>query len=116
MRADIQELLIDIKKRLPEATRNEFSNRIRVRANEINSIIDLNPTTVAVWTAAGAAFGGLLDLVPGLETLTGVDGFVDVGTAIGAFVGVCKSEQERRARNEVRRIIVEELNALQIPP
>lgn len=114
MRADTQDLLLDIKKRLPEEKRGGFSRRIQLRANEINSIIDLNPSTVAIWTAAGAAAGGLLDLVPGLETIAGVDGFVDVGAALGAFVGVCKSEQERRARERVSQIIREELNSLLI--
>lgn len=64
------------------------------------------------YTIGGMAAGAVLDMIPGLETLTGVDGFVDVGGAIGAYLGMAKSQEERRRREVIRGIIIEELKRL----
>ena len=116
MKSETQNLLRRIKQRLPENKQEAFASGIKARIAELDAITHINTSTVAKYTIAGMVAGAVLDLIPGVETLAGVDGFVDIGAAFGAFVGLAKSEQERRAREQVRNIVIEELNRLAIQP
>lgn len=115
MKSETQNLLRRIKERLPENKQAPFANAIRARIAELDSIASIDTSTVAKYTIGGMLAGAVLDLIPGVETLAGVEGFVDIGAAVGGFVGLAKSEQERRAREQVRGIIIEELNRLATP-
>jgi hypothetical protein len=110
MKSETQNLLRSIKKRLSKDKQEAFASGIRARIAEVDAIMDTQ--TVAQCTIYGMFTGGLLDLIPGFETIAGVDGFVDIGAALGAFIGLAKSEKERKAREQLRQIIVEELNKL----
>lgn len=110
MKHETHNLLRTIKHRLPLHQQKTFARRMRARLAELDDLAALNVPTVAKYTIGGMLAGAVLDLIPGAEMLAGVDGFVDIGAAIGASVGVARSAEERRARERVRRIIVEELN------
>lgn len=112
MKSDLEQLLLKIKGNLPDDKKKAFANKIAARWPELSVLSEQSAGTIATCTVTGAAIGAILDTVPFLETLTGVDGFIDVGASIGAFVGLAKSEKERRTREEIKRIIITELNAL----
>jgi hypothetical protein len=112
MTTELQKLLTAIKQRLPEGQQGAFAKGIKARIDTLEAASGADTGTLLKYTIGGMAVGAVLDLVPGLETLTGVDGFIDVGAAIGAYMGYSKSEEDRRHREFVRRIIIEELNRL----
>jgi hypothetical protein len=112
MTTELQSLLTTIKQRLPEKQQDSFAKGIKARIGELEAASGMDAGTVVKYTLGGMATGAVLDLVPGLETLTGVDGFVDIGGAIGAYIGMAKSEEERRQREAIRGIIIEELKHL----
>jgi len=112
MKQETQQLLLRIKKDLAPDQQSAFVKGIGSRFDEIRRNMDLDPLIIAKYTLFGAATGAVLDLIPGVETLFGVDGFIDVGSALGAFVGLAKSEEERRKREALRNIIIEELNRI----
>lgn len=112
MKQETQQLLLRIKKNLAPEQQAAFAHGIGSRFDEIRRNMDLDPLIIAKHTLFGAAVGAVLDLIPGVETLFGVDGFIDVGSALGAFVGLAKSEEERRKREAIRNIITEELNRI----
>lgn len=114
MKAELHQLLRRIKQQLPAERRDAFVQGIRSRLAELDSLAEVDPVTMTKFTICGMAAGAVLDLVPGAETLLGVDGFVDVGAALGAFAGLAKSASERRRREAIRAIIIEEINRREV--
>jgi len=112
MKSEMQHLLRRVKSQLSPDKQRAFTEGIRSRLSELEEITEINPATVAKHTIFGMAIGAVMDVIPGLETIFGVDGFVDVGAALGSFVGLAKSEEERRKRQAIRSIVIEELNHL----
>lgn len=116
MKQELHSLLSNIREKLPPEKREAFAAGIRTRFNELNSLAEIDGVTVAKHSIFGMAIGAVMDVVPGLETLFGVDGFVDVGGALGAFVGLSKSAEEKRQRDKIREIIIQELNNIHVTP
>lgn len=110
--AEIRNQLSRVKDTLPTDKGKEFAKRVKFRLQDITRIVEMDPQIVAKWTILGAASGAILDLIPGVESLVGVDGFVDVGAALGALVGMARSEQERQQCLALRNLIAEELNEM----
>jgi len=102
----LKEILSRINETLPPEKRAEFARRIRERFKTLQ-IDDL-----AGYTIAGALVGVVCEALP-LDTITGVDDWVEVGAALGAAVGYVATARERRTRKEVELAIREEvLNVL----
>lgn len=116
MKSEMQQLLSRVKQQLPPGKQRPFTEGIRSRFPELEVLTEIDPMIVAKNAIFGMAIGAVLDVIPGLETLFGVDGFIDVGAALGSFVGLAKSEEERRKRQAIRSIIIEELNHLSLQP
>lgn len=110
--SEIRKQLSRVKNSLPQDKGREFAKRVKLRVRDITRIVDMDPQIVTKWTILGAASGAILDLIPGVESLVGVDGFVDVGAALGALVGMAKSEHERQQLLALRNLIAEELNEM----
>jgi hypothetical protein len=102
----LKEILMQINAKLPPEKRAEFARRIRERFKTLQ-IDDL-----AGYTIAGALVGAVCEALP-LDTITGVDDWVEVGAALGATIGYVVTAKERRTRREVELAIREEvLNVL----
>src|ERR1019366_8340197 len=89
--------------RLPPEKRAEFIGRIRQRLSYLQ-VDDL-----AGYTIMGALVGAVCEILP-LDTITGVDDWLEVGAAVGAAVGYVVTRKERQARRDVEQIIAEEVN------
>ena len=60
------------------------------------------------YTVAGAFCGTLCELLP-LDTLTGVDDWVEIGATMGAVIGYARSAQERRLKRQILDILDKEV-------
>ena len=99
----LKDMLLKINDTLPPEKRAEFVGRIRQRLSYLQ-VDDL-----AGYTVAGALVGAICEILP-LDTVTGIDDWVEVGAALGAAVGYVVTRKERQARKDVEQIIAEEVN------
>ena len=99
----LKDMLLRINRTLPLEKQAEFVDRIRQRLNHIQ-VDDL-----AGYTVAGALIGAVCEILP-LDTVTGVDDWVEVGAAFGAAVGYFVTRKERQSRKDIEQIIAEEAN------
>ena len=99
----LKDMLLKINNSLPPEKRAEFIGRIRQRLSYLQ-VDDL-----AGYTIMGALVGAVCEILP-LDTITGVDDWVEVGAAVGAAVGYVVTRKERQARRDVEQIIAEEVN------
>lgn len=98
----LKELLLRIHHQLPRDKQAEFAGRIRERLR------GLQVDDLAGFTIAGALLGAVCEILP-LDTLTGIDDWVEVGAALGATLGYVLTRRERRARHDVEQAILEEV-------
>src|SRR6266571_4706611 len=98
----LRDILLKINEKLPPEKRAEFVGRIRERFRSLQ-IDDL-----AGYTIAGAMVGVVCDVLP-LDTITGVDDWVEVGAALGAAIGYVATAKERQARKQFELAIREEV-------
>lgn len=104
--SDLKALLVRLKQRIPPEKREEFASNIRTHLEAIE-IDDL-----AGYIIAGSVVGAICELLP-LDTITGVDDWVEIGAALGGLVGYVRTSQQRRLRKQLQEIIEQELrNAL----
>jgi hypothetical protein len=99
----LKDMLLKVNTALPMEKRAEFVDRVRQRLSHIQ-VDDL-----AGYTIAGALVGAVCEILP-LDTITGIDDWVEVGAAFGAAVGYFVSRKERQARKDIEQIIAEEVN------
>ena len=98
----LQELLLRIHHKLPPEKRAEFVGRIRQRLSYLH-VDDL-----AGYTIVGALVGAVCEALP-LDTITGIDDWVELGAALGAAVGYVVTRKERQARKDIEQVIAEEV-------
>jgi hypothetical protein len=104
--SDLKAFLLRLKEKVPAEKREEFCRNIRTHLEAIE-IDDL-----AGYIIAGSVVGAICELLP-LDTITGVDDWVEVGAALGGLVGYVRTSQQRRLRKELQQVIEQELrNAL----
>ena len=101
---EIKETLLNIKSRLPEDRQPIFARAIASRTNELQG------ENLIKYTVLGGAFGALFEALPGFETISGIDDCVEVGAALGAWVGLAKDFQARQERQRIKTLIEECLN------
>ena len=105
---ELKEVLLRVREKLPPEKRAQFVRRIRERFTALQ-IDDL-----AGYTIAGALVGVVCQALP-LDTITGVDDWVEVGAAVGAAIGYAATAKERQTRKQVELAIREEvLNVLRV--
>ena len=102
----LQRLLLRIHDQLSPDQRHEFMQRIRERLNavEVDDVIG--------FTIAGAAVGAILEILP-LDTITGIDDWVECGAALGASWGYFSGQRRKHTTREIERMIQEELRHVQ---
>jgi hypothetical protein len=105
---ELQRLLLKIHDQLGPDQRHEFMQRIRERLSSIEV------EDVVGYTIAGAAFGAICEILP-LDTITGIDDWVETGAALGASWGYFSSHRHKQSTREVERIIQEELRHANAP-
>lgn len=96
-----QEMLLNLKGRLPPDKQGKFANAIASRVTELHT------ENLMKGAVVGAAIGALLEALPGFETITGIDDCVEVGAALGAWVGNTKDQRIKEERQRVKQIIEE---------
>jgi uncharacterized protein YcfJ len=99
-----QDMLLKLKERLPPEKRARFANAVASRVSELHT------ENLMKGALVGAAIGALLEALPGFETLTGIDDCVQVGAALGAWVGNTKDQRVKEERQRVKQVIEECLN------
>ena len=102
LNSELKACLVRLKDRIPADKREEFARNIRAHLEAIE-IDDL-----AGYIIAGSVIGAICELLP-LDTITGVDDWVEVGAALGGLVGYIRTSQQRRMRREIQTIIEREL-------
>lgn len=101
---ELKDNLIRLKSKLPPDKQVKFANAIKNRFSELTT------GNLAKGALYGAAIGAIFEALPGFETITGIDDCVEVGAALGAWVGSVKDSRIREERDRVKEIIMECLN------
>lgn len=101
---ETKRVIIDAYRKLPMDKAKEFGVRIK------NRLKDLDADPVIGYALAGACIGAIIEIVPGMETITGIDDGVASGAAIGGLIGFVKSRNQRDTETKIRNLIREELN------
>ncbi len=102
MPTDLKENLLKLHGRIPPERRDKFARAIKARLS------DVNYTKVGGYTLVGAAVGAFIDAIPGTGFIT--DDWVEIGSAMGAWVGLAKDNQERKEREKIQQYIMESMN------
>ena len=98
-----KEWIAELVNRVPVDKRERFMSRLRERLQ------DFDEEPLLGYAIAGAIVGALVEIVPGLESLTGIDDGVEAGAAIGAAIGFSKGSKAKAQHEEIRKIILEEV-------
>ena len=98
----VKELLHAVRTKVPPEKRREVVEKLKQRLNAM----DLDTTLEGA--LVGAVIGAILEILP-LSRLTGIDDWVEVGTAIGAFIGHLRERRKRGDRQELLAVVEEEL-------
>ena len=96
-----REMLLKLKKKLPPEKQGKFASAIASRISELHT------DNLVKGALIGAAIGALFEILPGFETLTGIDDCVEVGAALGAWVGNAKDSRLKEERQRVKQTIEE---------
>lgn len=99
---ELKNLLMRLKERIPAEKRAQFTRNIRTHLEAIE-MDDLTGCVIA-----GSVLGAVCELLP-LDTITGVDDWVEIGAAVGGLVGYGRTARQRRTRQQIQAIIEKEL-------
>lgn len=100
--SELRTLLMRLKERVPVERREEFARNIRAHLENI----EMDSLTGCV--VAGSVAGALCEALP-LDTITGIDDWVEIGAAVGGFIGYGSTARQRRTRHQIQAIINREL-------
>ncbi|MBP9224449.1 MAG: hypothetical protein KBF76_11310 [Verrucomicrobiales bacterium] len=95
--AETKDLILNLREKFPPEKREAFSRAIGSRLEGLAS------SHTASYALFGAVCGVVIDMVP----LTGFisDDWVEIGAALGAWVGYSKDQKERDERMRIKRIV-----------
>jgi hypothetical protein len=96
---DTKDLLLRLRDRFPPERRDAFARSITSRLDSFAS------TSTASYGLAGALIGAIIDAIPGTGWRS--DDWVEIGAAIGAWVGYSKDRKEREQRERVKQAVEE---------
>lgn len=99
--AETKELLLKLRDRFPPEKRDAFSAAIRSRVDSLES------TDTATYALTGAVIGVAIDAIPGSGFIS--DDWVEIGAALGAWVGYSKDRRQREERERIRMIVEESI-------
>lgn len=100
--SELKRLLVRLKERVPAAKREQFTRNIRAHLESI----EIDSLTGCV--IAGSLVGAICEALP-LDTLTGIDDWVEIGAALGGFVGYGRTAHQRKMRQQIEAVIQKEL-------
>jgi|GEM_PF-2073016 len=95
--AETKDLILSLREKFPVERREAFSRAIGSR---LEGLASSNTASCALF---GAVCGIVIDMVP----LTGFisDDWVEIGAALGAWVGYSKDQKERDERMRIKGIV-----------
>ena len=96
---ETKELLLRLRERFPPERREAFSRAVNSRIDSLGSV------DTAGYALTGAVIGVVIDAIPGTGFIS--DDWVEIGAALGAWVGYSKNRKEREERERIR-VVVEE--------
>jgi hypothetical protein len=98
---ETKELLLRLRDKFPENKREAFSRAIGSRLESLAS------TDTASYALTGALIGAVIDAIP----LSGFisDDWVEIGAALGAWVGYSKDRKQREERERIKLIVEESI-------
>lgn len=99
---ELKRLLMRLKERVPAEKREQFARNIRTHLEAV----EIDSLTGGV--IAGSLVGALCEALP-LDTLTGIDDWVEIGAALGGFVGYGRTAHQRKMRQQIEAVIQKEL-------
>ena len=94
---ETKELLLRLREKFPEEKREAFSRAIGSRLESLKS------TDTATYALTGALVGVLIDAIPGTGFIS--DDWVEIGAAMGAWVGYSKDRKQREERERIKSIV-----------
>jgi hypothetical protein len=99
--AETKELILNLREKFPPEKREAFSRAIGSRLEGLAS------SSTASYALFGAMCGVIVDMIP----LTGFisDDWVEIGAALGAWVGYAKDKKEREERMRIKAIVEESI-------
>ena len=95
--------LLALRARLPENCRDRFVAAVR---RNMPSVELENTIGCAI---LGAMFGAVMEILPGMDRVTGIDDWVEVGAAVGAWVGYARDRRDHDEKQELQQLIEEAL-------
>ena len=98
-----KEKLLALRAKLPRDCRGRFVEAFR---RNLPSVELENTIGCAI---LGAMFGAVMEILPGMETLTGIDDWVEVGAAVGAWVGYARDRRDHDEKQQLHELIEEAL-------
>lgn len=98
-----KELLLQLRERVPPERRDAFAAEISTHLRELAS------TNAAYYTLMGGLAGYLLSHLP-LVGLVAHHHEIEIGAALGAWVGLAKDHEERRRRETTESIVREAIH------
>jgi hypothetical protein len=98
----VRELLHAVRTKVPPEKRREVMEKLRHRLGSIDVESTMEGALI------GAVIGAICEVLP-LSKLTGIDDFVEVGAAIGAYAGHLRERRKRGDRQDLLAVVEEEL-------
>ena len=95
--------LLALRARLPENCRDRFVAAVR---RNMPSVELENTIGCAI---LGAMFGAIMEILPGMDRVTGIDDWVEVGAAVGAWVGYARDRRDHDEQKQLHELIEEAL-------
>ena len=98
----MKKLLLKLRERLPESCRERF---VEIISEEIGKLEMENTLKYAL---IGAAIGAIFEILP-LDSITGIDDWVEIGAALGAWAGFALDWKAREERQQTKDLILRAL-------
>ena len=95
--------LLALRARLPHDCRDRFVAAVR---RNMPSVELENTIGCAI---LGAMFGAVMEILPGMDRVTGIDDWVEVGAAVGAWVGYARDRRDHDEKQQLHELIEEAL-------
>lgn len=99
--AETKELILGLREKFPPERREAFSRAIGSRLEGLTS------SSTASYALFGAVCGVVIDMIP-LSGFISED-WVEIGAALGAWVGYSKDQKEREERARIKKIVEESI-------